>query len=155
MTTPADIRLLELAETLGVTIEYTRLPADRDGVYDHDRRRIRLRRGMSARHHRSVLAHELGHAAFGDTPTRFGPVHAKQERRAEEWAALRLIDIDDYRHLEAIHAGHPGAIAVDLDVMRSTVIAFQAVLERLGDTVYVRPRMGAGQWMERHLPESA
>lgn len=155
MTTPADTRLLDYAETIGVTIEYTRMPADRDGIYDHDARRIRLRRGMSARHHRSVLAHELGHAAFGDPPTRFGPVHAKQERRAEEWAALRLIDLDDYRHLEAIHAGHPGAIAVDLDVMRSTVLAFQAILERLGDTVYVRPRMGAGQWIQRHLTESA
>lgn len=149
MTTPADRLLLDYADTIGVTIEYTRLPADRDGVYDHDARRIRLRRGMSARHHRSVLAHELGHAAFGDTATRFGPVHAKQERRAEEWAALRLINLDDYRHLEAVHAGHPGAIAVDLDVMRSTVIAFQGLLERLGDTVYVRPRMGAGQWAHR------
>ena len=149
MTTPADAHLLDLAATLGVKIEYTRLPADRDGVYDHDVRRIRLRRGMSARHHRSVLAHELGHAAFGDTPTRFGPVHAKQERRAEEWAALRLIDLDDYRHLETVHGGHAGAIAVDLDVMRSTVLAFQGLLERLGDTVYVRPRMGAGQWAHR------
>lgn len=149
MTTPADRLLLDYAANIGVTIEYTRLPADRDGVYDHDARRIRLRRGMSARHHRSVLAHELGHAAFGDMPTRFGPVHAKQERRAEEWAALRLIDLDDYRHLEAVHAGHPGAIAVDLDVMRSTVIAFQGLLERLGDTVYVQPRMGAGQWAHR------
>ncbi|MDQ1111090.1 Zn-dependent peptidase ImmA (M78 family) [Microbacterium testaceum] len=141
--------LLDYADTIGVTIEYTRLPADRDGVYDHEARRIRLRRGMSARHHRSVLAHELGHAAFGDTPTHFGPVHAKQERRAEEWAALRLIDIDEYRHLEAVHAGHPGAIAVDLDVMRSTVIAFQNLIERLGNTVYVQPRMGAGQWAHR------
>lgn len=149
MTTPIDRHLIDLADTIGVTLEYVAMPTDRDGEYDHEARRIRLRRGMSARHHRSVLAHELGHAAFGDTPTRFGPVHAKQERRAEEWAALRLIDLDDYRHLEAIHNGHAGAIAVDLDVMRSTVLAFQAVLERLGDTVYVRPRMGAGMWSHR------
>jgi len=149
MTNPVDRLLLDFAETIGVTIEYVRMPAERDGIYDHDDRRIRLRRGMSARHHRSVLAHELGHAAFGDTPTRFGPVHAKQERRAEEWAALRLIDIDAYRHLEAVHGGHAGAIAVDLDVMRSTVLAFQGLLARLGDTVYVRPRMGAGMWAHR------
>ncbi|WP_058614800.1 ImmA/IrrE family metallo-endopeptidase [Microbacterium testaceum] len=149
MTNPVDRLLLDFAETVGVTIEYVRMPADRDGFYEHGARRIRLRRGMSARHHRSVLAHELGHAAFGDTPTHFGPVHAKQERRAEEWAATRLIDLDDYRHLEAVHGGHPGAIAVDLDVMRSTVIAFQALLKRLGDTVYVRPRMGAGMWDHR------
>lgn len=147
--TPIDRQLLDFAEMIGVSLHYVDMPRDRDGEYDHDTLRIYLRRGMSARHHRSVLAHELGHAAWGDTPARFGPVHAKQERRAEEWAALRLINLDDYRHLEAIHNGHPGAIAIDLDVMRSTVLAFQAVLARLGDTVYVQPRMGAGMWAHR------
>ncbi len=147
--TPIDQQLLDYAEMIGVRIEYVDLPDDRDGRYLHDQRLIQLRRGMSTRHHRSVLAHELGHAAFADRPTEFGPVHAKQERRAEEWAALRLVDLDDYRHLEAVHAGHPGAIAVDLGVMRSIVVAFQNVLERLGDTVYVQPRMGAGMWTHR------
>lgn len=32
----------------------------------------------------------------------FGPVHAKQERRAEEWDAARLINLDDYRHLQEV-----------------------------------------------------
>ncbi|QLD12957.1 hypothetical protein [Microbacterium oleivorans] len=47
------------------------------------------------------------------------------------------------------HAGHPGAIAVDLGVMRSIVVAFQSVLARLGDTVYVQPKMGADMWTHR------
>lgn len=147
--TPIDLYLTDLAEQAGVTIEYARLREDRDGEYHHDRKLIRLRHGMSARLHRSVLAHELAHAAFGDVPSQFGPVHAKQERRAEEWAGLRLIDHDDYRHLEAIHYGHAGAMAVDLGVMRSIVEAYQRVLQRIDDTVYVQPKMGAGQWLRR------
>lgn len=147
--TPTDQHLLDLADSLGVRIEYTHLPASIDGEYIHGMKLIRLRRGMAARHHRSVLAHELGHAAFGDTPSKFGPVHAKQERRAEEWAALRLIPVDDYRRAEHIHHGHAGAIAIDLGVMTSTVQAFQGMVERLGDATYVDPRMGAGQYSHR------
>lgn len=147
--TPIDEHLNHLACTIGVRIEYGRLPSDRDGEYLHARRLIRLRRGMHARHHRSVLAHELGHAAFGDTPSQFGPVHAKQERRAEEWAALRLINIDDYRHAEAVHDAHAGAMAVELGVMTSIVLAFRGLLTRLGEATYVDAKMGAGQFAHR------
>lgn len=147
--TPIDLYLSDLAGQAGIVIEYARLRDGRDGEYVHARKLIRLRHGMSARLHRSVLAHELGHAAFADVPSKFGPVNAKQERRAEEWAALRLIDVDDYRHLEQIHHGHAGAIALDLGVMRSIVEAFQSVLQRIGDTTYVQPRMGAGNWLHR------
>lgn len=58
----------------------------------------------------SVLAHELAHAVFGDVPSKFGPVNAKQERRAEEWAALRLIDRTEYRCLEMAHEGRAAGI---------------------------------------------
>lgn len=150
MTTPIDLNLDDIATAIEVRIEYTDdLPEDRDGEYDHANRTIRLRRRMSSRHHRSVLAHELGHAVFQDVPSHFGPVNAKQERRAEEWAALRLIALDDYRRLEIIHRGHAGAMAVDLGVMRSTVLAYRALLERIGDTIYVKPRLGIGQFDHR------
>lgn len=148
--TPIDAYLHDLAAMMRVTIEYTNaLPADRDGDYCHDRRRIRVRDGLHARHSRSVLAHELGHAAFGHVRSRFGPVNAKQERMAEEWAALRLIGIDDYRAAEEAHRGHAGAIALELGVMRTTVEAFRGLLARLGDFTYVDPRMGADQWTHR------
>lgn len=149
MTTPVDLQLDDFAAVIGVAIDYAPLPADRDGEYDHPSRTIRLRPGMAARHHRSVLAHELAHAVFGDVPSKFGPVNAKQERRAEEWAALRLITLDDYRHVESIHRGHAGAMALDLGVMRSIVLAYRGLLERHGDTTYVRPRLGAGQYDHR------
>lgn len=147
--TPIDARLLDLADAIGVTIEYRELRHGRDGQYLHDRRTITLRPGMHSRLHRSVLAHELGHAAWGDVPSRFGPVNAKQERRAEEWAALRLIDPDEYRYLEAVHEGRAGGIALDLGVMKSIVIAYQGLLQRIGDTTYIDARMGTGQWAHR------
>lgn len=147
--TPTDTYLLQLVDQARLTIEYTKLPDDRDGEYLCDEAKIFLRPGMHARLHRSVLAHELAHAAFGDRPTYFGPVHAKQERRAEQWASLRLIDVDAYRHAEDLHGGHLGAIAVELGVMRRTVVAYQEVLLRVGQHVYVQPREGAGQRARR------
>jgi hypothetical protein len=40
--------------------------------------------------------------------------------------------------------------------MRSIIVAFQSVLERVGDTTYVQPRMGAGNWAHRiRLAETA
>ncbi|MCC4250220.1 ImmA/IrrE family metallo-endopeptidase [Microbacterium testaceum] len=149
--TPTDDYLTDLARQAGVRIEYARLRDGRDGESHIDRRLIRLRPGMHARLHRCVLAHELGHHALGHRPTPFGPARAKQERAAEEWGALRLIALDDYRHVEELHAGHLGAMAGELDVMRSTLEAFQAVLLRLGDVVYVQPKMGAGMWTHREI----
>ncbi|MCC4906925.1 ImmA/IrrE family metallo-endopeptidase [Microbacterium sp. cx-59] len=149
MTTTIDEYLEDLAAQAGIRIEYAHLRHSRDGESYTDRKLIRLRPGMAARLHRCVLAHELAHHAFGDVPSHFGPVHSKQERRADEWAALRLISPADYRHVEELHSGHLGAMALELGVMRSIVEAFQAVLLRLGDTVYVRPKMGAGNWAHR------
>lgn len=147
--TPIDKYLLDIAEQAGVRVEYADLRPGRDGEYIHDLQLIRLRPAMNARRWRTTLAHELGHVAFADVPTRFGPVHAKQERRADEWAALRLIHIDDYRHAEHVHHGHAGAMALELGVMRSIIDAYRRLLTRIDDTVYVEPRMGAGQWTHR------
>ncbi len=122
-------QLFDFADMLGVTVEYARLK-HRDGEYRDDLKRIRLREGMSYRLQRSILAHELGHAAFGDVPSKFGPQKARQERRADEWAALRLINLDQYREAELIREGHVASIAHDLGVIDRIVEAYQRVLER-------------------------
>ncbi|WP_336642359.1 ImmA/IrrE family metallo-endopeptidase [Microbacterium sp. MMO-56] len=127
--TPIDRRLAELAAQAGVTIEEVFLPG-RDGDYQHARRLIRLRPGMTARRHRSVLAHELAHCAYGDVPSSSPHVTAKQERRADEWAALRLIDPEQYRLVERLHSGHPGGMALELGVLRSILDAYARVLAR-------------------------
>lgn len=146
MTPPLD----DFADALGIRVRYTDLSRlDRDGDYNRQTNTIRLQEGMSYRLHRCVFAHEVAHAVFGDVPSKFGPVNAKQERRADEWAALRLIDRDEYRHVEELHDGNVILIAQDLDVIDEIVTAYQRVLLRIGDTVYVDPRMGAGQWEHR------
>lgn len=144
-----DRHIRQTIRDLGVIVRYTPLADDRDGEYLHHRRLIRLQPGMPRRLHRSVLAHECAHAVFGDEPAHFGLINAKMEQRADEWAALRLIDIDDYKLAESIHSGHTDAIALELDVTVDLVEAFQRTLTRVGDTVYHRPRMGAGMWRHR------
>lgn len=139
--------LHDMLDALGVRVEYSKhLPRDRDGEYIHDRRLIRLRSGMAERLHRSVLAHEVAHAVFADVPSMLGPVNAKQERRADEWAALRLITPEAYRRAESLHGSHNGALAVELGVITRIVAAYQRILARIGNTVYVAPRMGGGQY---------
>lgn len=145
--------LLDMVAALGLVLEYWPL-VNRNGEYRHDLKRIRLREGMTIRQERSTLAHELAHAVFGDVPSKFGPVNAKQERRADEWAALRLIATDDYRAAEDRWSGHVGAMAYDLGVTSKLVTAYQGLLLRVGPTTYLNPRMGAQQWLqklEQHL----
>lgn len=147
--THRDAVLRGIAQEQQVTIEYARTHNEHDGVWLPRKRIIRLRPNMHARLHRSVLAHELAHAVYGDIPSPFGPVHMRQEHRAEAWAAAQLIDLSSYRQAETVCEGHAGAMAVELGVMRSIVSAYQSLLERVGETVYVDPHMGAGQWSAR------
>ena len=121
--------LTDFARTLGLTIEYRRING-RDGEYSHDLKRIRLRPGMTQRLERSVLAHELAHAVLGDVPSKFGLVNVKQERRADEWAATRLISLDAYREAEMLREAHAPAMAHDLGVITRLVHAYQRVIER-------------------------
>ena len=142
--------LFDLASELGVKIEYTDLThLDRDGDYCHRTRTIRLQRGMLRRLEVSVLAHELAHAINGDQRTMFDYYDDKDERRADEWAALLLIDIDEYRYAEEKYGNDREHIAQELGVMDFIVEAFERTLTRIGDTVYVQSKQGAGQWAQK------
>lgn len=141
--------LYEMLDALGVTVEYCELPSDRDGDYCHKDRHLRVQHGLPYRRYRSTIAHETAHAVFGDVPSRFGPLTAKQERRADEWAALRLIDLAEYQQQEHRHDGHVEAMAIALGVTVELVEAYRNMLFRSGDTVYVDPGMGTGQWRAR------
>lgn len=111
-------------------IEYADLPPDRDGEYIRDENLIRLQHRMPARLHRSVLAHECAHARFGDAPTRVRTLGAKQEVRADEWAAMQLIDPAAYARAENLHDAHAGAMALELGVTADLVEAYRRVLRR-------------------------
>ena len=82
--------LHRVARQLGVTL--TRHNGGVKGYYNHTTHTISTRRGMSIQQYRSTLAHELGHAHYGDHPTGHGHYDQKQEARADRYAARLLID---------------------------------------------------------------
>lgn len=139
-------RIYDMIDSLGVKIEYCDLPEDIDGEYLHEEKVIRIQFDLSTRVYRSTLPHECCHAIWGDVPSKFGPVNAKQERRADEWAALQMIDLPDYRQQEARHEGNAEAMAVALNVSTDLVDVFRRLLLRVDGAVYVAPRMGAGEY---------
>ena len=140
--------LFDYAERLGLAIEWAPLRG-RDGEYRHDLCLIRLRYGMTERLERWTLAHEIGHAVHGDMRTCNDRVSSKQERRADEWAACRLIELHRYREVEDLRDGHVASMAHDLGIVSRGILAYQNVLERLGDHVYLKPQHGVGQFAAR------
>lgn len=139
--------LLALAAELGLTVIEKRV-AHTSGYHPGDRR-IYLTPGMKRRTARSVLAHEIAHHVLGHHPTEFGPIRARQERAANEWAAVHLIDHDAYAEVERLRDGHVPSMSHDLDVAPELVAAYRSMLQRIGDTVYLAPKMGAGQFALR------
>lgn len=137
----------ELAADLGLEVHEWR-GKHRSG-YQPDDRTIRLRRGMTSRVTRSVLAHEIGHHVLGHRPTEFGPIRARQEREANEWAATQLITPDEYASAEYLHAGVLCLMAAELHVADELLTAYQSMLTRIDSTVYVDSRMGIGQYAHR------
>lgn len=128
-------------------IEYADLThLDRDGDCNIDTRTIRLQPGMLYRLERSVLAHELAHMMRGDRRTMFGYYDDKDERRADEIAAHMLITVHDYSIAESRCMTNTEAIAQELEVMDWIVEAYERTMQRIGDDIYVNPKMGVGQW---------
>jgi Zn-dependent peptidase ImmA (M78 family) len=115
-----------LADALGIRVE-TVPGLAHDGLWLLDRRRILLRAGMRAIQERSVLAHELGHAAHAHADGR--PAH---EAEADRWAADLLVD--------------PARL---VEAMRSSDDAARWSLE-----IGVTTRL-LGNWLERRARELA
>lgn len=139
-----------LAESLGVHVEYADLThLNRDGDCNIDTRTIRLQSGMLERLERCVCAHEIAHFMRGDRRNLFGFYDDRDERRADEWAAHHLIDITEYRIAEAKYGTNLEYIGQELNVMEYIVEAFEGTLDRIGGTVYMNGRMGAGQWSRK------
>lgn len=126
--TISAVELHLLAESMGVQLQ--RHTGGRPGWYDHHRRVISTRRGQSISQYRSVLAHELGHAHYGDTPTGNGHFDQRQERRADEYAAQLLINPHDFEAAAIWHHGHLPAIADELEVTQHLLKTWQTLHER-------------------------
>lgn len=140
-------QLLQLADELGLRVIERR--GTKRGGFHEGSRTIRLNPGQSTRATRSVLAHEIAHAIFGDTPTHYGPMRARQERRADEWAARYLITPRAYADAEERRGVHATSLAFELGVTVELVEAYQRLMQRIGDATYVDARMGAGQFEHR------
>lgn len=126
--TISAVELHLLAESMGVQLR--RHTGGPPGWYDHRRRIISTRRGQSINQYRSVLAHELGHAAHGDTPTGNGHYDQRQERRADEYAARLLISPVEFEAAATWHHGHLPAIADELEVTQHLLRTWTALTER-------------------------
>ena len=126
--TISAVELHLLAESMGVQLR--RHSGGCPGWYDHHRRVISTRRGQSISQYKSVLAHELGHAAHRDTPTGNGHYDQRQERRADEYAARLLINPTDFKAAAIWHHGHLPAIADELEVTQHLLKTWQTLHER-------------------------
>lgn len=121
-------QLLRLAEEQDLRV--VEGPGRTRGGFDPATKTIRLNPGMSGRLTRSVLAHELGHAHLGHVPTQVPEVRARQECRADEWAACRLITPRAYAEAEALRGPHLASLAFELGVTIELVSAYQRLLCR-------------------------
>lgn len=101
----------ELAERMGLSIDYAWLGPGIDGLYTGSQ--ILLTPRLGWRDERCTLGHELGHAVF-DEPFIHRRLSGRAERRADRFAAELLIDpvlFADYsRYLDA------GELAIELGV---------------------------------------
>lgn len=145
-----DRMFFDMLDDLGVRVEYADLSGRaRLGEYIHRRKLVRLHNDLGPREHPFVLGHETWHAINGDEPSMFPQFDEKMERRADEWAAMQLIDPARYSEVERDCIGHIPTMAFQLGVIDEALEVYISMLSRIGDTVYVQPRMGAGIWTER------
>lgn len=108
---------------MGITL--TRHNGGHKGHYNHRTRTISTRRGMSIRQYRSTLAHELGHAHYGDTPRR-GIYSVRQETRADSYAARLLITPQAFFDAATWHGGHLGGMADELEITHHLLLRWIA-----------------------------
>jgi Zn-dependent peptidase ImmA (M78 family) len=97
----------------------------RRGLYHDDERLIVLNTRLTGAQATATLAHEMGHAAFGDRAST-----PRAERRASEYGAALVIDEQDYRRAESLVGPHPGALADELGVTRHLVEAWRRWRDR-------------------------
>ncbi|MDM8086310.1 ImmA/IrrE family metallo-endopeptidase [Cellulomonas cellasea] len=111
--------LIDLAMARGLRVVWRNL-GRRRGEYRHRHGLIVVNQTLSVAQQRATMAHELGHAAYGDEA-----VDAALERRATTYAARLLISPVEYAAAERLVGSHAGALARELGVTREIVLAWQ------------------------------
>lgn len=108
------------AADLDLAVEWADLGDRRRGEYRDDQRLVILNTRLTRAQATAALAHEVGHAVFGDrcsTP-RF-------ERRADEYGAALIVNVKDYQRAERLVGHHPGALADELGVTPRLIEAWR------------------------------
>lgn len=105
---------------LAIEVEWEDLGDVRRGHYLDDSRTIVLNRSMTRAQVTATLAHEVGHAVFGDRATT-----PRLERRASEYGAALIITPPQYAAAEEIVGCHAGALAAELGVTPHLIEAWR------------------------------
>lgn len=105
-------RLEELVEEMGLRlVETGRLSPSLNACYHAGSNTVLVRWGLDLVTRRCAIAHELGHAHHGDTCST-----TRAERGADEWAATRLLELDEVEAVGWDVDGEPAAMATELGV---------------------------------------
>lgn len=121
--------LHRLAEKMGLKL--ARHSGGPKGFYHHPSRTITTRRGLSIAEYRSTLAHELGHAYYSDEPTPDPVRDARQEARANRWAANLLLAGQDVEKALICNGNHIKPAAYELEVT-ATILRVWLEMQKKG-----------------------
>ena len=121
---PTTTSLVDHAHALGIRVWWTGPPGQ--GRWSQQHRSIWLDGTLTCRRAKSLLAHELGHAFYGDD----GPQPEHLERRAWRYAAWLLLTDRAYAHAERLYGHRAGALADALDVTDDVIHAYRDLRAR-------------------------
>ncbi|MDK8473513.1 MULTISPECIES: ImmA/IrrE family metallo-endopeptidase [Corynebacterium] len=116
--------LIQSAEARGYRIRWHR--GGPKAAWLPHRSTITLRVGMDDTTTLCSLAHELGHAHYGDPPGH----HGAHEIRADRFAARLLVSPTEYATTEAIYGPHPATLANELGVTVKVLKTWQNIYEK-------------------------
>ncbi|WP_336647574.1 ImmA/IrrE family metallo-endopeptidase [Microbacterium sp. MMO-10] len=134
------LELIRFAASQGIEIHASHLDEDVFGYWSPDEGRIYYDLKLTPNEARVTVAHELGHAYYGDRCD-----GDRADRRAEKYAAALLIDPEEYARLEALDP-EQNYLADELGVTVDLILFYEEhFLTRLGDVTYTRPRHGRAQ----------
>lgn len=116
--------LIDVAQARGYRIRWHR--GGPKAAWLPHRNAITLRVGMDDVTTLCSLAHELGHAHYGDPPGH----HGAHEIRADRFAARLLVSPTEYAAAETIFGPQPSLIAHELGVTVKVLKTWQTLYER-------------------------
>lgn len=116
--------LIDVAQARGYRIRWHR--GGPKAAWLPHKRTITLRVGMDDVTTLCSLAHELGHAHYGDPPGH----HGAHELRADRFAARILVSPTEYATAEALYGPQPSLIANELGVTVKVLKTWISIYER-------------------------